>query len=112
MTDVDIDEIRDRLDLGRIYAAAYAAARSLLAGGCGSVVRFSPGDATEYVMIVAIDDRDRTWLGSTYGPAYETPDHGVSPGYVAGKWLDPRYRNTHTSVVYAEFINELVRLTT
>lgn len=103
------------LDINVFDEAARTAAEQLHADGV-AVARFSPGDATDYAMIVVDQDRHgvvksgaRFVLASTYGPAYPLPDPlgRIDVGYAMSAYIAPGYRNVATGVVYAEFIHRL-----
>jgi hypothetical protein len=111
------DEIRERLDLKHINAAAVFAADQLPFAGVAHV-KLTPGDGTVYPIIVArcpvfngdqrgreVMPRDYTvCVAASFGDTYQWGGQGgMQPDYVAEKWT--RDGNKWTAVVVCEFLN-------
>ncbi|MGB5758310.1 MAG: hypothetical protein WBM50_15455 [Acidimicrobiales bacterium] len=110
----DAASIVDRLDLGAMNEAAQFAAEQLKSEGFTAVV-VQPGDMTRYGFVlidqhrpgtVKIDSGGRYLFGSTFGRLRALPDPvgRIDYGYIEANYIDKRYANMHTAVVYSEFI--------
>lgn len=115
----------ERLDLAHIDAAARFAAGHLSAHGVARV-RLTPGDMTEYHLVVtgpgavwksgvAGDFIDHTRdhcvaLVASFGAAYPWAGQEIAPGYAAEKWTARTSSDgtrAHTGEVVARFLTAL-----
>lgn len=110
------DEIREKLDLEHIDAAARFAADQVDFAGVASV-KLTPNDGTVYPIIVTravcfnIDQRGNigvprdytVCVAASFGGTYQWAGQPLHEDYVAEKWT--RDGNKWTAVVVTEFLN-------
>lgn len=110
-TYVDLEDVRDRIDMGHLRKQAERVAAELANGEC-ALVGLTPGDATLYRISFIRMHNGNLWVGgplSGCSAEWTGPGHSEYHGYTKQHW---RLDSWHTAAVVTLFLIEVGKAVT